>query len=110
MYENQAPAMPRSREFNTTECITAWLCLLAGYFFCRVFPVSTNLLGGAIFILLLFSVTTVILKIKGQQLGVLPVVAAASAIILSISIFLNGNPFLSTISYIYSLVIYFYFI
>ena len=35
-----------TREFSTVESIFAWISLMAGYLFCRVFPVSNHSLGG----------------------------------------------------------------
>ena len=49
------------REYKGYECVFAWLCLFAGYLFCKAFPVRSNPLGGFILILFLFIVSTVIL-------------------------------------------------
>lgn len=98
------------REFDGLECIFAWLCLLAGYLFCRIFPVSSTPLGGFIFIIALFMVTSVIFKIKGFKFKTMPVIASASAITVSLALILSANPFLSFFAYFYALATYCYFI
>ena len=52
------------REYTAIECVFAWLCLFAGYLFCKAFPVRNNQLGGFLLILVLFISSTVILKLK----------------------------------------------
>ena len=49
VYKNGEYTTP-ARSFSTLECIFAWLSLLFGYIFCRLFPAHLNPLFGFIFI------------------------------------------------------------
>lgn len=98
------------RSFTSVESIFAWLSLLSGYIFCRVFPANSNPLGAVIFILLLFIATFVVLKVKQFKIGILPLLAAASAIIISLTLIFSGNAFLNFFAYTYALIVYFYFV
>lgn len=96
--------------FTTLDSVFAWLSFAAGYIFCRVFPLSSNSLGGFLFIVALFTATTIILKIKGEKLTLSPMLAAASAIILSAAFILSENSFLCFLAYTYALATYCYFL
>ena len=98
------------RAFSQVESIFAWLSLLAGYIFCRVFPANNSPLGAVIFIVSLFVTTFTVLKVNKIKIRVLPVFTAVSAIIISLTLILSGNSFLNFFAYSYSLIIYFYFI
>lgn len=98
------------RGYTAMECIFAWLCLFAGYAFCRAFPVGENPLGGFLLIVFLFAVSTVVLKVKGITPGLLPGMAALSAVIISAALILSANGFLRFLAYSYALVIYGYYI
>ena len=98
------------REYTGYESVFAWLCLLAGYIFCKSFPVRNNPLGGFIFILFLFIASTVILKIKGAKFKALPVVFALSAIIVSSALIISANRMICFFSYVYAIVIYCYYL
>ncbi len=100
----------KPRTFTTVESIFAWLSLFSGYIFCRVFPANSNPLGAVIFIISLFIATFVALKIKGVKIGVFPIISAASAIVISLTLIFSGNAFLNFFAYTYALIIYFYFI
>ncbi len=96
--------------FTTLEIIFAWISLAAGYLFCRVFPVATSPLGGFIFILLLFAVTVIVIKIKGASFTAIPIIVAISAIISAFSLIFSGNSFLHSLSYMYCVAAYCYFL
>lgn len=98
------------RSYTLTESIFAWFCFLAGYIFCRVFPIGQNPLGGFLFIASLFIGTTVIFKIQKKKLDTLPIIIAFSAILVSSALILCSNGFMRFLAYIYSLFTYFYFI
>ena len=102
------PVKP-SREYTTFECVFAWLCLFAGYLFCKAFPVRQNPLGGFILILFLFIASTVILKIKGAKFGALPIIAAISAVVVSSALVLSANRVICFFAYTYAIVIYCYY-
>lgn len=110
--ENELEAVPvkPQREYRGYECVFAWLCLFAGYLFCKAFPVRQNPLGGFILILFLFAVSTVILKIKGAKFGALPIIAAISAIAVSSALIFNANRIVCFFAYTYAIVIYCYYL
>lgn len=98
------------RPFSVLECIFAWLCFAAGYAFWRIFPIGSNPLGGFIFVVVLFAATAVILLRKGVKLKLLPLLAAASAITVSLGLFFSANGTLHFFSYAYALAVYCYFL
>lgn len=108
-YQGYKPQKPR-RTFTVFEFVFAWLCFAAGYIFWRVFPVSSNPLGGFIFVILLFAATIVMLKKKGVKFRSLPLIAAASAIVVSLTFIFSANGFLQFFALLYILAVYCYFI
>lgn len=99
-----------SREYKGYECVYAWLCLFAGYLFCKTFPVRQNPFGGFVLILFLFIASTVILKIKGSKFRTLPIIAAISAVVVSSALILSVNRVICFFAYTYAIVIYCYYI
>ena len=85
-------------KFSSLESIFAWICLLFGYLFCRVFPVHSSPFGGLCFILLLFSITTLLLVFKKCKLSATPVLVGISAVAVSLCLFLTSNVFLHFLS------------
>ena len=104
--EEKTPA----RSFNTVETVFAWICFAIGYAFCRVFPASANPFGGFLFIITLFVVTAVILKIKGARLTGMPLAAGISALLMGTSLLFSANLFIHFFAYAYCLGAYGYFL
>ncbi|MBE6932891.1 MAG: DUF4173 domain-containing protein [Ruminococcaceae bacterium] len=98
------------RDYSAAECVFAWLCLLAGYWFCRAFPVWTNPLGGFVVILLLFISSTVVLLRRGSKPGWGVVPAALSAVAIATSLILITNGFLRFLAFTYAIIIYCYYV
>lgn len=96
----------RKREYSFAEMIFAWICFFMGYLFCRVFPVVLSPLGGFLFVIALFAVTAVFLKLKKVRFGVMPCVMAAVAIAFSASLILSSNSFLYWLAYVFALATY----
>lgn len=109
-YEDFPDTDEPPRSFSPLESLFAWLSLLAGYIFCRVFPANDNPLGAVIFILSLFIATFIVLSVKKIKIGLLPIISACSAIIISMTLIFSGNAFLNFFAYSYALITYFYFI
>jgi len=107
-FQSQPPKPPR--QYTGIESVFAWLCMLAGYLFCRAFPAGDHPMGAFLLILFLFAASTVVLKVKKIKLGALPIIAALSAVILSGALILNDNETIRFFSYAYALVIYFYYL
>lgn len=111
--ENQWQAEPVGkpvRGYSAAECVFAWLCMLAGYLFCRAFPVWANPLGGFVVILLLFVAATAVLLGRGVRPGWGAVLAALSAVAISASLILTANGFLRLLAYTYAIIIYCYYV
>lgn len=104
-----APA-PQRREFTAVESIFAWLCLLAGYAFCRVVSVVHHPMGGFLFVLALFGTTAIVLKVKGVRFWAVPCIAAVSAIAVSTALILCANSAIHFFAYAYALIMYLYFV
>lgn len=103
--------MPKpKRTFSAAESVFAWLCLLGGYAFCRVFPVILHPMGGFLLIWAAFAATAVILRLKKAAFGLPSVIAAVSALAVSASLILCANPILHFFAYAYSLAAYIYFV
>ncbi len=101
-----SPAPPRT--YSTAESVFAWVSMIAGYLFCRAFPVTKYPLGGLLFVVVLFAVTAVLSAVRGGRFGVMPVVAMLSAVAVSGGLFMCANPFLHTFAYLYALATYLY--
>lgn len=97
-------------KFSSLESIFAWICLLFGYLFCRVFPVHSSPFGGLCFILLLFSITTLLLVFKKCKFSATPVLVGISAVAVSLCLFLTSNVFLHFLSYTYAIASYCYYV
>ena len=110
--EWQAEPVPMKpvRDYSAAECVFAWLCLLAGYLFCRAFPVWENPLGGFVVILLLFIAATVVLLRRGRKPGWGAVLAALSAVMIAASLILITNGFLRFLAYTYALAVFCYYV
>lgn len=104
-----SPVKP-ARDYSAAECVFAWLCLLAGYWFCRAFPVWTKPLGGFAVIALLFIATTVVLLRRGSKPGWCVVPAAVSAVVIAASLILITNGFLRFLAYTYAIILYCYYV
>lgn len=104
------PAPKPRRTFTKSECVFAWLSLLFGYLFCRVFPVMSHPLGGFLFVVAVFLATAVIMICKGAKPGVMPILTALSAIAISATLIISANAFLHFFAYLYAMAAYAYFV
>jgi len=100
---------PKEREtYSVFEILFAWLCLAAGYVFCRVFPVVLHPFGGFLFIVILLIGTVILQKCRKVRLGLMPMVLIGTALLLSPSLFLSANKLIHMLVYNYSLVVWLY--
>lgn len=90
--------------YTKLDTLFAWLCLIIGYVFCRVFPAFTAPMGAMIFIIALFTVVTVFLKLSRIKLTPISVAVAISGVVMAVSVIFTSNRFLQEIAYVYSLV------
>lgn len=103
------PAAP-AREYTASECVYAGICLLAGYLFCRIFPVTVHPLGGLFFGIGIFLATFFMLRSRGGRLNIQAAAAAFSAVALLLALFLTDNDFMQLLAYGYAAVAYCYFV
>ena len=100
----------QKRIYSTLESVFAWVSLLAGFFFCRFFPIIANPFGNMIFVFALFSVTAVFVYIKGAKPNVMSVFALVSSLALSLSLFVSSNSSVHSFAGMYMAVSYTYFV
>ncbi|MBQ7035215.1 MAG: hypothetical protein IJN34_05715, partial [Clostridia bacterium] len=103
-------APPVKESFSIADILFAWLAVLAGYAFCRVFPVVSHPFGGMLFMIALFAAASVVLAIKKCKFGAMQIVLALSAILLLPALFLSANAMFHTLVYVYALAVWCYFI
>lgn len=100
----------KKREYTGIESAFAWISFIFGYMFCKAFPAHVNSLGAFLLVLFAFSATTVVLKVKKIKIGIIPAVAAVSAVIVSMTLILSSNDMLQSIANAYAMVTYCYYI
>lgn len=108
IYTQKPPA--EKENFSVPEVLFAWLSLLAGYAFCRVFPVTAHPFGGMLFIFAIFITTAIVLKCKGASFGAMPVAVGLTALLLTPALFISANAMIHFLVYVYALVVWCYFV
>ena len=98
------------RDFSFSEMLLSWGCLILGFLFCRVFPVTKNSLGGLCFILLLFTIGFFALKSHKIKISFPGIIICAAAAAVALSLFLSSNPFLHFFSYCFCLAAFMFFV
>ena len=110
MNEKMTEQMGEKRRYTAVERLFAYLSLLAGYGFCRVFPASVNSFAAVLYMLALFAVTAVLLKLNGARFGQNGTAALVFAALALLSMVLYGNDFLHFLSYVFTIGAYVYFV
>lgn len=100
----------KKRIYTGLESAFAWISFVFGFFFCKVFPAHMNALGAFILVVVIFSVTTVVLKVKKVKLRGMSLVAAVSAVVVSLALITNSNPMLASLSNTYAMITYCYYV
>lgn len=100
----------KQRDYTNHESAFAWICLIAGYVFCRTFPAITNPLGAFVFTLFLFAFTFAVLIVSEVKFKISNYITAVSALLTSLIPLISANSFLSFFAFSYSLATYFYFV
>jgi len=96
---------------TAAQSVFAWVSLLAGYAFCRVFPAASNPLGGLLFMLGLYTVTVAVLMRDGiGRLGAMCLTVGLSGIAVLLGTVLSENGMIREFSYVYSFAAYGYFV
>ncbi len=102
--------IPVERSFNLLQTVFAWVCWVAGYLICRVYPVVVSPFGGFLFVVGLFSITAIILKKHGAVFPKISVVSAVSALVVSLALVLSSNETLHQVSYLFAVCAYAFFV
>lgn len=100
----------KKREYTGIESAFAWISFIFGYMFCKAFPAHVNALGAFLLVVFAFTATTVVLKVKNTKIGIIPAVAAVSALIVSATLVLSSNQMLQSLANAYAMVTYCYYI
>ena len=98
------------RIYSSAETVFAWICVIAGYLFCRAYPATINPFGTLIFTVLLFCVTAVIMALNNASFGVVSILSAVSALALSFSLIFTQNSFIHFFAAFYCICAYSLFI
>ncbi len=96
--------------FSISESVYAWICLFLGYAFCRAIPIYANPLGAFILIVGIFTVAAIIIKLNSGRLSINSIIIAMSAIIVNLSLILSANKSIHTVSFIFFIFAFTYFI
>jgi len=107
---NTNPAPKQKREYSPVEAVFAWLCILFGYFYCRVFTVVNHPFYGMLFTLSIFLVTAVILKLRGAHFTASGIFFAVTALAVQFSLLFSSNDGIHYVAYNYGLAVYLYFV
>lgn len=95
---------------SLTDIVFAWFCLLAGYAYCRVFPVIDHPMGGMLYLLGLFVVSTVVFLCMRKRLGWMAVAMALSALVLLPALVLSCNRMIHFIVFTYGHLVWLYYV
>ncbi len=98
------------KTFSTADTIFAWLCFVACYLYCRVFPATINPLGGALVLGGLFIVAFIVFAANGAKPSKKGVLSAISSLLLLLSLVVTSDEFLHFFAFGYSMLSFIYFI
>lgn len=97
-------------EFKTVDTVYAWLSLLLGYLFSRLIPVSSNSLGALLYVISLFVVGFVYIKLSNVKLRVDCYVFTAVIAVFSIGFITCGNSVIRGFLFLFLICIFAYWI
>lgn len=100
----------KTREFKGAESVFAWICMLVGYLFCRMFPAVDAPLGMLITVAVALVSTTVVLAKKGAIFNGYSIFAAFSSLVFAVSLLFADSELISLIALLSSVYSYFYFV
>lgn len=109
-YAHQADVPNVAEKRSVFEMFFAWICLLAGYGYCRVFPAIDHPAGGALYLLVIFAVVTVVFLCKRRKFGLMPILMALSVVVLLPSMVLSGNQMIHFLVFTYGQLVWCYYI
>lgn len=98
------------RRYTAAESVFAWLCLILGYLFIRVFLNSLPPLGTLLFIILLYALTFVVVKLEKARFSAPAVISFLSGLVVAFSTVVCGNGGVRFFAFACSLAAYTYFV
>lgn len=104
-----APVKP-PRDYSFNEAVFALISLILGYIFCRSFSPINKPFYSLIFIVLLYTVTTIFLIIKKAKFGKAAIAVAASGLGVSLSLFISANAVIHFFAFLYAIAAYCYYV
>ena len=96
--------------FSLGESVYAWVCIVAGFFFCKVGTAGNHPLGALIFLIALFGVTAIWLWRSGIKLNRASIIVMATAAVSAVSVVITSNAFVQFIAWMYCLAAYCMFV
>lgn len=100
----------QKRIFTTAETVFAWVCIIAGYLFCRAYPATQKPFGTLIFTIFMFCVTALIMALNNASFGVVSIISAVSASVISFSLIFTQNSFIHFFAAFYCICAYTLFV
>ena len=79
------------RSYTAAESGFAWLCFVLGYLFIRVFMGGFRPLGEFLFVILLYALTFVVVKLEKARFNAPAVISLLSGLALAFSTVVSGN-------------------
>ena len=98
------------RRYTAAESVFAWLCLILGYLFIRVFLNSLPPLGTLLFVILLYALTFVVVKLEKARFSAPAVISLFSGLAMAFSTVVSGNGGVRFFAFACSLAAYTYFV
>ena len=98
------------RRYTAAESVFAWLCLILGYLFIRVFLNSLPPLGTLLFVILLYALTFVVVKLEKARFSAPAVISLFSGLAMAFSTVVSGNGGVRFFAFAYALASYTYFV
>lgn len=98
------------RRYTAAESVFAWLCFVLGYLFIRVFMGGFRPLGEFLFVILLYALTFVVVKLEKARFNAPAVISLLSGLALAFSTVVSGNGWVRFFAFACSLAAYTYFV
>ena len=92
------------RRYTAAESVFAWLCFVLGYLFIRVFMDGFRPLGELLFVILLYALTFVVVKLENARFN------APAGLAVSFSTVISSNGGVRFFAFAYALASYTYFV
>ena len=98
------------RRYTAAESVFSWLCFVLGYLFIRVFMDGFRPLGELLFVILLYALTFVVVKLENARFNAPAVISLLSGLAVSFSTVISSNGGVRFFAFAYALASYTYFV